>query len=206
MNGGERGRPVRAVVTSTGAALRFFDGLTYGPPGDLPFLAQPHETAVDAGAGVPYVSHTYRSGVHTGPGEQAHEISVVDPHERKVVGVVSLAPEGAPHGLALNRDRGPLYATVLSADGLAPLVTAPVGRGPITIRRPGRRPRVRRRPRLGHRARRRPRRWLRGHGPGHRPGRPRHHARRPRHRLPPLTHSQPYGGCFDDPQSPGDLS
>jgi DNA-binding beta-propeller fold protein YncE len=112
MNAGERERPVLAVVTSTGAALRFFDGLTYDPLGDLPVLAQPHEIAVDAGAGVLYVSHTYRFGVYTDPGEKAHEISVVDPHERKVVGVVSLAPEVAPHGLALDQDRGLLYATV----------------------------------------------------------------------------------------------
>jgi DNA-binding beta-propeller fold protein YncE len=56
--------------------------------------------------------HTYRCGVYTDPGEKAHEISVVDPHERKVVGVVSLAPEVAPHGLALDQDRGLLYVTV----------------------------------------------------------------------------------------------
>jgi DNA-binding beta-propeller fold protein YncE len=112
MNGGERERPVLAVVTSTGEALRFFDGLTYEPLGDLPVLAQPHEIVVDVGAGVLYVSHTYRSGVYTDPGEKAHEISVVDPQERKVVEVVSLAPEVAPHGLALDQDRGLLYATV----------------------------------------------------------------------------------------------
>ncbi|MFJ6351962.1 YncE family protein [Streptomyces sp. NPDC092046] len=134
MNGGERGRPVLAVVTSTGAALRFFDGLTYDPPGDLPVLAQPHETAVDAGAGVPYVSHTYRSGVHTGPGREGPRDLRRRPSRAQGRGGGVAGTGGAPRGLALNRDRGPLYATVLSAGGLAPLVTAPVGRGPITIR------------------------------------------------------------------------
>ncbi|MEV8626401.1 hypothetical protein [Streptomyces sp. NPDC051079] len=62
--------------------------------------------------------------------------SVRTTHERKVVGVVSPAPEGRRAGSPSTgtADRGPLYATVLSAGGLAPLVTAPVGRRPITIR------------------------------------------------------------------------
>jgi DNA-binding beta-propeller fold protein YncE len=110
MNG--RQRPVLAVVTSTGEALRFFDGLTYEPLGDLSVTAQPHEIAVDQAAGILYVSHTYRSGVYTNPGEKAHEISVVDPHKREVVEVLSLTPEVAPHGLALDQERGLLYATV----------------------------------------------------------------------------------------------
>ncbi|MFI6039289.1 YncE family protein [Streptomyces sp. NPDC051315] len=124
MNGARHARPVLAVVTSTGEALRFFDGLTYEPLGDLPVLAQPHEIAVDEAAGVLYVSHTYRSGVYTDPGEKAHEISVVDPHQRKVLEVVSLAPEVAPHGLALDQDRGLLYATVEAG---------PVGGGAIAV-------------------------------------------------------------------------
>ncbi|MBT2440156.1 YncE family protein [Streptomyces sp. ISL-36] len=100
------------MVTSTGEALRFFDGLTYDPLGDLPVTAQPHEIAVDQDAGLLYVSHTYRSGVYTAPGVKAHEISVVDPYRREVVDVLSLAPEEAPHGLALDPARGLLYATV----------------------------------------------------------------------------------------------
>ncbi|WP_046471401.1 YncE family protein [Allosalinactinospora lopnorensis] len=105
-------RPVLAVVTSTGEAVRFFDGLTYESLGDLKVAAQPHEIAVDHEAGVLYVSHTYRSGVYTKPGEKAHEISVVDPFRRELVDVVSLAPEEAPHGLSLDADRGLLYITV----------------------------------------------------------------------------------------------
>lgn len=112
MNGGQRNRPVLAVVTSTGEALRFFDGLTSEPLGDLSVTAQPHEIAVDQAAGILYVSHTYRSGVYTDPGEKAHEITVVDPHKREVVEMVSLTPEVAPHGLALDQERGLLYATV----------------------------------------------------------------------------------------------
>ncbi|GGO93276.1 YncE family protein [Wenjunlia tyrosinilytica] len=105
-------RPVLAVVTSTGEAVRFFDGLTYQPLGDLSVAAQPHEMAIDHAAGLLYVSHTYRSGVYTAPGEKAHEITVIDPFLRTVVDVVSLAPEEAPHGLALDTDRGVLYVTV----------------------------------------------------------------------------------------------
>jgi hypothetical protein len=41
MSSGERTEP--AVVTSTGEALRFFDGLTYEPLSDHPVTAQPHE-------------------------------------------------------------------------------------------------------------------------------------------------------------------
>ncbi|MEV0186117.1 YncE family protein [Streptomyces sp. NPDC050625] len=74
--------------------------------------AQPHEIAIDYAAGLLYVSHTYRSGVYTAPGEKAHEISVVDPYGREVVEVLSLDPEEAHHGLALDQDRGLLYATV----------------------------------------------------------------------------------------------
>ncbi|MFK0292826.1 YncE family protein [Streptomyces sp. NPDC090442] len=105
-------RPVLAVVTSTGQALRFFDGLTYEPLGDLPVIAQPHEIAADPDQGLLYVSHTYRSGVYTAPGAKAHEISVIDPYRRELLDVIPLDPEHAPHGLALDTSHGLLYATV----------------------------------------------------------------------------------------------
>ncbi|MFE0455174.1 beta-propeller fold lactonase family protein [Streptomyces sp. NPDC058914] len=105
-------RPVLAVVTSTGEAVRFFDGLTYEQLGDLTVPAQPHELMADAAANLLYASHTYRSGVYTNPGQKAHEISVIDPFRQELVDVVSLTPEEAPHGLALDAGRHRLYATV----------------------------------------------------------------------------------------------
>ncbi|MFH8346618.1 YncE family protein [Streptomyces sp. NPDC018045] len=105
-------RPVLAVVTSTGQALRFFDGHTYEPLGDLSVAAQPHEIAADPERGLLYVSHTYRSGVYTAPGTKAHEISVIDPYRRDLVDVIALDPEQAPHGLALDHRGGLLYVTV----------------------------------------------------------------------------------------------
>ncbi|MFJ8361773.1 hypothetical protein [Streptomyces sp. NPDC093984] len=88
--------PVPAVVTSTGEAVRFFGGLTYEPLGDLRAPAQPHEPAADTTAGLPYVSHTYRSGIYTEPGEEAHEVSVIDPFRRELLDVLTLAPQEAP--------------------------------------------------------------------------------------------------------------
>ncbi|CAM3931028.1 YncE family protein [Nocardiopsis rhodophaea] len=104
--------PVLAVVTSSGRRLRFFHGATYEPLGDLPVAAQPHEICADPGNGWMYVSHTYRSGVYAAPGTKAHEISVIDPHRRELADVIPLAPEEAPHGLALDAARGLLYVTV----------------------------------------------------------------------------------------------
>ncbi|MGW5445127.1 YncE family protein [Streptomyces asiaticus] len=136
-------RPVLAVVTSSGEAIRFFDGLNYEPLGALPVAAQPHEIAVDHTAELLYVSHTYRSGVYTDPGEKAHEISIVDPFRRELVDVIPLAPEEAPHGLALDTGRGLLYVTVEAGpvgDGaVVVLETAtrrPVGRIEVGAHRP----------------------------------------------------------------------
>ncbi|MFB4317765.1 hypothetical protein [Actinomadura sp. 21ATH] len=105
-------RPVLAVATSAGNAIHLFDGLTYDPIGDLQVTAQPHELAADTAEGLLYISHTYRSGIYTEPGEKAHEISVADPFRRELLEVVSLAPQEAPHGLALDARRHRLYTTV----------------------------------------------------------------------------------------------
>ncbi|MFE0514510.1 YncE family protein [Streptomyces sp. NPDC058964] len=101
-----------AVVTSTGEADRLFDGLAYEPMGDLTVPAQQHELIADGAANLLYVSHTYRSGVYTNPGEKTHWISVIDPFRQGLVDVISLAPEEAPHGLALDAGGHRLYATV----------------------------------------------------------------------------------------------
>ena len=88
--------PVLDVVTSTGEAVRFFDGLTYEPLRDLHVPARPHELAADTTAGPLYASHTYRSGIYTEPGEKAQEVSVIDPFKRELLDVLALAPQEAP--------------------------------------------------------------------------------------------------------------
>lgn len=111
MNGGERERPALAMVTSTGAALRFFDGLTYDPLGDLPVL--PSRTRSPSTRGLAScTSRTPLRGLHRPGREGPRDLRRRPSRAQGFVGVVSLAPEVAPHGLALGQDRGLLYVTV----------------------------------------------------------------------------------------------
>lgn len=102
MNGGEREHPVLAMVTSTGAALRFFDGLTYDPLGDLPVLPSRTRSPSTRGRRPVRLAHLPLRGLHR-PGREG---------PRNSWGWCRSAPEVAPHGLALDQDRGLLYVTV----------------------------------------------------------------------------------------------
>lgn len=101
-----------AVVSQSGCTLHFFD-LASGRPSDvLPMVPEPHELRFDGQRRRVYVSHTYRSGFFFSHDEKSHEISVVDVDSHELVEVVDVAPEDAPHALALDAAANLLYVSV----------------------------------------------------------------------------------------------
>ncbi|MEV6976374.1 YncE family protein [Kitasatospora sp. NPDC093806] len=80
--------------------------------GELPLPPEPHELVFDAGRRLLYGTVTYRSGFYGQHGGRGTEVVVVDPDHRRVVETIDLAPEHAPHGLALDAARGLLYVSV----------------------------------------------------------------------------------------------
>ncbi|AEW98703.1 YncE family protein [Streptantibioticus cattleyicolor] len=105
-----------AVVSQSGAAVTFFDAVTHQPVATVRTPAQPHELCHDPDRGVLYCAITYRSGYYRANSGPAHEIAVIDTASREVTDVIDVAPEHAPHGLALDRRRGLLYVSVEERD------------------------------------------------------------------------------------------
>ncbi|MFD9908319.1 YncE family protein [Streptomyces sp. NPDC059063] len=101
-----------AVLSHSGRALHFLDLASGHRTGLLGMLPEAHELCFDPDRRLLYASHTYRSGHYLEHGDEGHEITVVDVDARKVVDVVDLAPEHAPHGLKLDRAAGVLYISV----------------------------------------------------------------------------------------------
>jgi YVTN family beta-propeller protein len=109
---------VLAVANQGGEAVAFFDTKDYRCLDVVAVAAQPHELCFDAVRRLLYCTHTYRSGDYDNHGERAREVSVIDPDDRQVVDVIDLAPESAPHGIALDAARDLLYVSV-EASGTA---------------------------------------------------------------------------------------
>ncbi|MFI9646709.1 YncE family protein [Streptomyces sp. NPDC052040] len=108
----EREGDVLAVVGQSGPTVSFFDAATDRLLGSLETLAEPHELCFDPVQRLLWCSMTYRSGFYHANSGPRTELTVIDPDTRRVVEVVDLAPEHAPHGLALDPVRGRLYVTV----------------------------------------------------------------------------------------------
>ncbi|WP_067720845.1 YncE family protein [Nocardia yamanashiensis] len=101
-----------AVLSQSGCTLSFFDLDTYRRSDVVEVLPEGHELCFDPGRRVVYASHTYRSGHYLAHEAKGHEVSVVDVDTHKVVDVIDLAPEHAPHALHLDAATGLLYVSV----------------------------------------------------------------------------------------------
>ena len=103
---------VLAVVGQSGPSVSFFDAADDRYLGSLHTLAEPHELCFDPVQRLLWCTMTYHSGYYHANSGPRTELTVIDPDARRIVEVVDLAPEHAPHGLALDPVRGRLYVTV----------------------------------------------------------------------------------------------
>ncbi|MDF0530211.1 hypothetical protein P0W64_07040 [Tsukamurella sp. 8F] len=122
-----------AVVSQSGCALHFFDLPSCQRSAIVPMLAEPHEVRFDPVRRLLLVSHTYRSGYFADHDEKSHEVTVVDVDTHEIVRVIDIAPEHAPHALALAGDL--IYVSVEEGpNGPGGLIAVdPVG-GEVTSR------------------------------------------------------------------------
>ncbi|MCW7989875.1 surface layer protein [Streptomyces platensis subsp. clarensis] len=105
-----------AVVSQTGPTVTFFDAATHDRLEVLQLPPQPHELCFDPDHRLLYCASTYRSGFYHAHEGRAHRITVIDVDTRTIVDTVDTSPDHAPHGLALDRARGRLYASVEATD------------------------------------------------------------------------------------------
>ncbi|MEU9888193.1 hypothetical protein [Sphaerisporangium sp. NPDC051011] len=103
---------VLAVVSQSGPTVSFFDAASDRLLGTLEVLAEPHELCFDPTQRLLWCAHAYHSGYYHANSGRRSELTVIDPDAREIVQVVDLAPEWAPHGLALDAPRGRLYVSV----------------------------------------------------------------------------------------------
>ncbi|MFF8373604.1 YncE family protein [Streptomyces lydicus] len=103
---------VLAVVSQSGPTVSFFDAAADRHLGTVEVRAEPHELCFDPTQRLLWCTTTYDSGYYHANGGRRTELTVIDPDTRRVVEVVDLAPEHAPHGLALDSARGRLYVSV----------------------------------------------------------------------------------------------
>lgn len=101
-----------AVVSQSGSTLTFFDAATHERVDVLHMPPQPHELCFDPDHRLLYCASTYHSGYYHANEGRSHEITVVDVDTRTIVATLDTAPDHGPHGLALDRARGRLYASV----------------------------------------------------------------------------------------------
>ncbi|MFJ6793522.1 YncE family protein [Streptomyces sp. NPDC091268] len=133
-------RDVLAVASQSGPTITFFDALDFRRLGVLEVPSEPHELCFDPVRRRLYATITYRSGYYHANGGRAHELVVIDPDRRRILDVVDLAPERAPHGIALDPSGGLLWVSVegdddggegalvaLDTDSLEPVRRLPVG-------------------------------------------------------------------------------
>lgn len=101
-----------AVVSQTGPTVSFFDAASDEMLGAIDVLAEPHELCFDPTQRLLWCTNTYHTGYYHANAGRRTQLTVIDPDTRRVVDVVDLAPEHAPHGLALDTGRGLLYVSV----------------------------------------------------------------------------------------------
>ncbi|POM25158.1 PQQ-dependent catabolism-associated beta-propeller protein [Actinomadura rubteroloni] len=112
----DREGDVLAVVGQSGPSVSFFDAATDRHLGSVATLAEPHELAFDPVERLLWVTMTYYSGFYHANTGRRTELTVIDPDARRVVDVVDLAPEHAPHGIALDVARRRVYVSVEGSD------------------------------------------------------------------------------------------
>ncbi|MFC6831055.1 YncE family protein [Streptomyces goshikiensis] len=103
---------VLAVVSQSGADVSFFDAARHTPLGGVEVPAEPHELCFDPTRRLLWCTTSYRSGFYHANSGRRSELTVIDADTRRIAEVVDLAPEHAPHGLALDAARGLLYVSV----------------------------------------------------------------------------------------------
>ncbi|MFH8408637.1 YncE family protein [Streptomyces sp. NPDC018019] len=119
---GKQGGPTRAgdvlaVVDQGGSSVGFFAVGTYEKLGALGVPSEPHELCYDPRRRLLYCTITYRSGSYHRNTGRNHQVCVIDPDARELVGIIDTFPDHAPHGLALDQERGLLYVCVEAGDG-----------------------------------------------------------------------------------------
>src|SRR6478735_8630561 len=108
----ERAGDVLAVVSQSGGTVSFFDAGSDAFLGDVEVPMEPHELCFDAERRLLWCATAYKSGYYHANSGRASELTAIDPDTRRVVAVIDLALEHAPHGLALDARRGLLYVSV----------------------------------------------------------------------------------------------
>lgn len=108
----DRAGDVLAVVSQSGPTVSFFDAASDRHLGTIEVLAEPHELCFDPTQRLLWCATTYSSGYYHDNTGARSELTVIDPDTRRIVEVVDLGPELAPHGLALDAGRGVLYVSV----------------------------------------------------------------------------------------------
>ncbi|MFI7440577.1 hypothetical protein [Nonomuraea indica] len=106
---------VLAVVSQSGPTVSFFDAAGHRLLDVLEVLAEPHELCLDPARRLLWCTHSYHGGYYHANNGRRSEITLIDPDERRIVDVIDLAPEHAPHGLALDSTRDLLYVSVEGA-------------------------------------------------------------------------------------------
>lgn len=112
------GHGERIVVANEHAStVQFFDLATGKLLKDIATLKRPHEMVVDREAGVAYVSIAYKDGPWDQYESPGNQIQVIDLQKMEITGTIDITPHWAPHGLALDRKNGLLYASCESNGG-----------------------------------------------------------------------------------------
>lgn len=112
------GRGLRiAVANEHASTLQFFDLATGKLLKDIPTLKRPHEMVIDRHAGVAYVSIAYKDGPWDHYESPGNQIQVIDLDKMDITDTIDITPHWAPHGLALDRESGILYASCESNEG-----------------------------------------------------------------------------------------
>ncbi|MDP9869399.1 MULTISPECIES: YncE family protein [Streptosporangium] len=107
---------VLAVVSQSGPTVSFFDAADHRLLGVLDVLAEPHELCLDPARRLLWCTHSYHAGYYHANNGRRSEITLIDPGERRIVDVIDLTPEHAPHGLAIDAARDLLYVSVEGAE------------------------------------------------------------------------------------------
>ncbi|MEV7525406.1 YncE family protein [Streptomyces sp. NPDC091371] len=127
-----------AVASQSGSTITFFDAADFRRLSVLEVPNEPHELCFDPVRRRLYATITYRSGYYHANSGRAHELVVIDPDRRRILNIVDLSPERAPHGIALDPSGRLLWVSVeaydaedgalvaLDADSLKPVRRVPV--------------------------------------------------------------------------------
>lgn len=101
-----------AVVSQTGCSLSLFDLGTGERTAHLTdLISEPHELLLDSKRDLLYLTHAYHHGNFWVHGDSGCEISVIDPHKKKVTGVIDISPARGPHAILLDEARDQLWCS-----------------------------------------------------------------------------------------------